>query len=115
MLADKNFRISPEIVSGKKLNELGLSAANTYRVFKNDAGQILLDPVTPTEAFQNQLKKYADWEKSPKSTLALQFLEKRRQRLTQMTEAETQDAEMFFERFKESIDSDRPEDAKLYL
>ena len=33
MLADKNFRISPEIVSGKKLNELGLSAANTYRVF----------------------------------------------------------------------------------
>lgn len=115
MLADKNFRISPEIVSGKKLNELGLSAANTYRVFKNDAGQILLDPVTPTEAFQNQLKNYADWEKSSKSTLALQFLEKRRQRLTQMTETETQEAEIFFERFKESINSDRPEDAKLYL
>lgn len=115
MLADKNFRISPETVSGKKLNELGLNAANTYRVFKNDAGQILLDPVPPTEVFQKQLKNHADWQKSPKSTLALQFLEKRRKRLAQMTEAETQEAEIFFERFKESIDSDRPDDAKLYL
>lgn len=115
MLTDQNFRISPETVSGKKLNELGLNVANTYRVFKNDAGQILLDPVTPTEVFQNQLKNYSAWEKSSKSILALQFLEKRRQRLAQMTETEMQDAEMFFERFKESINSDRPEDAKLYL
>ncbi|GBO52899.1 hypothetical protein APA_700 [Pseudanabaena sp. lw0831] len=115
MLADKNFRMSPETVSGKKLNELGLNTANTYRVFKNDAGQILLDPVTPTETFQNQLKNYADWEKSSKSILALQLLEKRRQRIAQMTETEMKDAEFFFERFKESIDSDRPEDAKLYL
>jgi hypothetical protein len=115
MLTDKNFRISPETVSGKKLHELGLSTANTYRVFKNDAGQILLDPITPTEAFQNQLKNYPNWEKSAKSILALQSLEKRRQRLAQMTETEMQDAEMFFERFKESINCDRPEDAKLYL
>lgn len=115
MLADKNFRMSPETVSGKKLNELGLSTTNAYRVFKNDAGQILLDPLTPSETFQNQLKKYPNWEKSSQAILALQFLEKRRQRIAQMTEIETQEAEIFFERFKESIDSDRPKGAKLYL
>jgi hypothetical protein len=115
MLADKNFRVSTELVSGKKLNELGLDAANTYRVFKNDAGQILLDPVTPTEVFRSRLKNYPDWEKSSKSTLALQFLEKRRQRFTQMTEAEMESAAIAFERFKESVDRDRAEDSKLYL
>jgi hypothetical protein len=115
MLADKNFRVSTELVSGKKLNELGISEVNTYRVFKNDAGQILLDPVTPTEVFRSRLKNYPDWEKSSKSNLALQFLEKRRQGFTQMTEAEMESVEIAFERFKESINSDRPENAKLYL
>ena len=114
MLADKNFRASPELVNGKKLNELGLSSA-TYRVFKNDAGQILLDPITPTEAFHSRLKSYPDWEKSSQSNLALKFLERRKQKLVQMTEEKIQEAEIAFEHFKESINSDRPDNAKLYL
>lgn len=39
----------------------------------------------------------------------------RRQRLAQMSEVDNQDAEIAFERFKVSINSDRPDDAKLYL
>ena len=67
------------------------------------------------EAFRNKLKSYPDWENSSQSGLALKFLEKRRQRLAQMTEAEIQNNEITFERFKESINSDRPDNAKLYL
>jgi hypothetical protein len=47
--------------------------------------------------------------------LAVKFFEKRRQRLAQMSEVDIQDAELAFERFKVSINSDRPDDAKLYL
>jgi len=67
------------------------------------------------EAFRNRLKSYPDWEKTSQSNLAVKFLEKRRQRLAQMTEVDIQDAELAFERFKVSINSDRPHDAKLYL
>lgn len=67
------------------------------------------------EAFRNRLKSYPDWEKSSHSSLAVKFLEKRRQRLAQMSEVDIQDAELAFERFKVSINSDRPDNAKLYL
>ena len=67
------------------------------------------------EAFRNRLKNYPNWEKSAQSSLAVKFLEKRRQRLAQMSEVDIQDAEIAFERFKVSINSDRPDDAKLYL
>ncbi|PZU99852.1 MAG: hypothetical protein DCE90_00705 [Pseudanabaena sp.] len=67
------------------------------------------------EAFRNRLKNYPDWEKPVSTSLAVKFLEKRRQRLAQMTEVDIQDAELIFERFKASINSDRPDDAKLYL
>jgi hypothetical protein len=67
------------------------------------------------ETFRNRLKSYPDWEKSCQSGLAVKFLEKRRQRLAQMTEVDIQDAEIAFERFKVNINSDRPDDAKLYL
>jgi len=67
------------------------------------------------EAFRNRLKSYPDWEKSSQSSLAVKFLEKRRQRLAQMPEVDIQNAEIAFERFKVSINSDRPDDAKLYL
>ena len=67
------------------------------------------------EAFRNRLKSYPDWEKPAQASLAMKFLEKRRQRLVQMTEVDIKDAELAFERFKVSINSDRPDDAKLYL
>ena len=67
------------------------------------------------EAFRNRLKNYPNWEKSSQSILAVKFLEKRRQRLAQMSEVDIQNAEIAFERFKVSINSDRPDDAKLYL
>jgi hypothetical protein len=67
------------------------------------------------EPFRNRLKSYPNWEKSSQSSLAVKFLEKRRQRLAQMSEVDIQDAEIAFERFKVSINSDRPDDAKLYL
>jgi hypothetical protein len=70
---------------------------------------------TSPEAFRNRLKNYPNWEKSSQSILAVKFLEKRRQRLAQMTEVDIQDAELAFERFKVSINSDCPDDAKLYL
>jgi hypothetical protein len=68
-----------------------------------------------SESLRSQLKNYPDWEKSSQSNLAMKFLEKRRQRLAQMNEVEMQEAEIAFEHFKESIDSDRPDDVKLYL
>jgi hypothetical protein len=68
-----------------------------------------------SESFRSQFKNYPDWEKSSQSNLAMKFLETRQQRLAQMNEVEIQEAEIAFERFKESIDSDRPDDAKLYL
>ncbi|MBD2178689.1 hypothetical protein H6F42_17355 [Pseudanabaena sp. FACHB-1998] len=67
------------------------------------------------ETFRNRLKSYPDWEKPTQVSLAMKFLEKRRQRLAQMSEVDIQDAELAFERFKVSINSDRPDDAKLYL
>jgi hypothetical protein len=67
------------------------------------------------EIFRHGLKNYPNWEKSSQSNLAVKFLEKRRQRLAQMTEVDIQNAELSFERFKVSINSDRPDDAKLYL
>jgi hypothetical protein len=67
------------------------------------------------EVFRNRLKSYPDWEKLSQSGLAVKFLEKRRQRLAQMSEVDIQDAEIAFERFKLSMNSDRPDDAKLYL
>ncbi len=67
------------------------------------------------EAFRNRLKNYPNWEKSSQSSLAVKFLEKRRQRLALMSKVDIQDAEIAFERFKVSINSDRPDDAKLYL
>lgn len=67
------------------------------------------------ESFRDRVKSYPNWEKSSQSGLAVKFLEKRRQRIAQMTEMDIQDAEIAFERFKVSINSDRPDDAKLYL
>lgn len=67
------------------------------------------------EAFRNRLKSYPDREKPVRAGLAMKFSEKRRQRLAQMSEVDIQDAELAFERFKISINSDRPDGAKLYL
>lgn len=67
------------------------------------------------EAFRKRLKNYPDWEKSAQSSLAVKFLEKRRQRLAQMSEVDIKNAEIALERFKVSINSDRPDHAKLYL
>ncbi|NUN63481.1 hypothetical protein HCU40_01680 [Pseudanabaena biceps] len=67
------------------------------------------------ESFRNRLKSYPDWDKHAQSGLAVKFLEKRRQRIAQMNEVDIQDAEIAFERFKVSINSDRPDNAKLYL
>jgi hypothetical protein len=67
-----------------------------------------------TEAFQSKSKAYPDWQKSSQYRLVVKFLEKRRQRLAQMTEVDIQDAEIAFECFKVSITSDRPDEVKLY-
>ena len=67
------------------------------------------------EAFWNRLKSYPDQEKSSQCSLAMKLLEKRRQRLAQMSEMDIQKAEIAFEIFKVSINSDPTDDAKLYL
>ena len=67
------------------------------------------------EVFRIKLKSYPDWEKPVQASLAVKFLEKRRQRLAQMSQVDIQDAEIAFERFKVSINGDRPDHAKLYL
>ncbi|MCL1489334.1 MAG: hypothetical protein M1G31_01085 [Pseudanabaena sp. Salubria-1] len=70
---------------------------------------------TANELFRLHLKNYPLWDNSSRINLAQKFLEKRRNRLAQMTVSEMQDAEVAFDRFKVSIDSDRAVDAKLYL
>jgi hypothetical protein len=115
MLADRNFRVLPKLVSGEKLNSLGLNGANTYRVLTNDAGQILLDPISPAKMFLGRLQQYPDWERKSEQSSVLRFLEQRKQRYAQMTEEEMQKSEAAFERFKERIDDNRPDGSKLYL
>jgi len=70
---------------------------------------------TANELFRLRLKSYPLWDNLSRINLAEKFLEKRRNRLAQMTVSEMQDAEVAFDRFKVSIDSDRAVDAKLYL
>jgi hypothetical protein len=70
---------------------------------------------TANELFRLHLKNYPLWDSSSRINLAEKFLEKRRNRLAQMTVSEMQEAEAAFDRFKVNIDSDRAVDAKLYL
>ena len=75
----------------------------------------MLEDIQDLAVVAERRKNFPNWEKSSQSSLAVKFLEKRRQRLAQMTEVDIQDAELSFERFKVSINGDRPDDAKLYL
>jgi hypothetical protein len=79
--------------------------------------EMLVDKIlrVSPKLFRGRLKSYPDWAKPSQASLAVKFLEKRRQRIAQMSEVDIQEAEIAFERFKVSINSDRPDDAKLYL
>ena len=69
----------------------------------------------------NQLKcklaHYPNWdrdEQMKRNRLALDILEKRRQKRFQLTDVEEKERTEFFEDFKELMDDCRPSGAKLY-
>jgi hypothetical protein len=69
----------------------------------------------------NQLKRklanYPDWDRDEqikRNRLALDILEKRRQKRLQLTDAQEKERTEFFEEFKELMDDFRPLGSKLY-
>lgn len=66
---------------------------------------------------QQKLANYPDWDKDDqlkRNRLALDILEKRRQKRLQLTEAQEREKTEFFEEFKKLIDNYRPKGSKLY-
>ena len=69
----------------------------------------------------NQLKRklanYPDWDRDEqikRNRLALEILEKRRQKRLQLTDSQEEERTEFFEEFKELMDDFRPDGSKLY-
>jgi hypothetical protein len=69
----------------------------------------------------NQLKRklanYPDWDRDEqikRNRLALDILERRRQKRLQLTDAQEKERTEFFEEFKELMDDFRPLGSKLY-
>jgi hypothetical protein len=69
----------------------------------------------------NQLKRklanYPDWDRDEqikRNRLALDILEKRRQKRLQLTDSQEKERTEFFEEFKELMDDFRPNGSKLY-
>lgn len=64
-----------------------------------------------------QIANYPDWDRAEqiqKNRLALQILEKRRKKRSQITNEQEKEKTEFFEDFKQLIDCVRPNGAKLY-
>jgi hypothetical protein len=64
-----------------------------------------------------QLANYPDWDRDKqikRNRLALDILEKRRQKRLQITDAEEKERTEFFEEFKKLMDDFRPLGSKLY-
>ncbi len=66
---------------------------------------------------KHKLANYPDWDRDEqikRNRLALEILEKRRQKRLQLTDAQEKERTEFFEEFKELMDDFRPNGSKLY-
>ena len=66
---------------------------------------------------KTKIANYPDWnraEQIKKNSLALQILDKRREKRSKITNDEEREKTEFFEDFKQLIDYFRPNSAKLY-
>lgn len=72
---------------------------------------------TPTTRFKNKLITYPNWDRKQqikRNNKALKKLEELRQQRIKMSDEEAKAREVFFEEFKQIVDNNRPEGAKLY-
>ena len=66
---------------------------------------------------KHKLANYPDWDRDEqikRNRLALEILEKRRQKRLQLTDSQEKERTEFFEEFKELMDDFRPDGSKLY-
>ena len=67
--------------------------------------------------FKLKLTTYPDWdrnEQKKRNGLAIEILEKRRQRRLQITDEQEKEITEFFENFQKLMDDFRPLDSRLY-